>query len=301
MRWLPRAMLVFALLCAQPAPARGDEPPPGDGRDAHRLHWDFPTFRLWQFVAIGLQTAGNLYIELVDVPSAGEHWRSPLPLDRPIRDGLVAQSEAGKKNARTIADTIWYATEYYVVVVDSLLVPLAFDGFNTRVASQMTLINWQALGLSGILTRIAHHTVPRARPITYGCSEEPGAEFPCQPSGPGFFSGHVAMATTGAALSCAHHAAMPLYGSGPAGGITCGLLATGSVTVGLMRIVADKHWFTDVLVGHIVGASVGLGLPWFLHYQHRITPDMSALGVSDVVWLPAATPDGGSLSLIGFF
>src|SRR5690606_35134322 len=147
---------------------------------------------------------------------AGESWRSPLPLDEPVRDALLAESEAGKTRARTIADALWYSTEYYVVVVDGLIVPLVFDSGNTLVASQLTLINWQALGFAGIVTRIAHHAVPRARPSTYGCSEEPGAEFPCEDHGPGFFSGHVAMSTTGATLACAHHAALPLYGEGPA-------------------------------------------------------------------------------------
>lgn len=288
--------LAIALVLAWAAPARAAE-----ADDEHRLHWDFPKFRLWQYVAIGVQTAGNLYFEFGKVPSNGESWRSPLPLDEPMRDLLLADSDAGKQRATLIADTLWYSTEYYVVVIDGLLVPLAFDSGNTLVASQLTLINWQALGFAGILTRIAHHSVPRARPVTYGCSDEPGAEFPCEKQGPGFFSGHTAMATTGAALSCAHHAALPLYGNGPAGAITCGVLAAGSLTVGLMRIASDRHWFSDVLTGYIVGTSVGLGLPWLLHYQHRITPDMSSLGVTDVAWIPTPTPGGGMLSLVGFF
>jgi membrane-associated phospholipid phosphatase len=287
-------LLVFC--STSPAPAED-----ADTEDEHRLHWTFPKFRLWQFVAIGVQTAGNLYFELADVPSNGESWKSPLPLDKPVREALVAESEEGKQRARTIADTLWYSTEYYTVVIDGLLVPLAFDSGNTLVASQLTLINWQALGLSGIITRVAHHSVPRARPVTYGCSDEPGAEFPCRSQGPGFFSGHAAMAMTGATLACAHHSVLPLYGDGPAGMITCGVLVTGSVTVGIMRIMADKHWLTDVLVGYTVGASVGLGLPWLLHYQHHVTPDLSALGVTQLAWMPAATPDGGSLSLVGWF
>jgi membrane-associated phospholipid phosphatase len=296
-----RAALALLLVLCVASPAGAQEAGEPSAEPEHRLNWTYQKFRLWQFIAIGVQTAANLYFEIGDVPSNGESWRSPLPLDKPVRNALVAESDEGKQRARTIADGLWYGTEYYTVVIDGLLVPLAFDRGNTLVASQLTLINWQALGLAGIITRIAHHSVPRARPMTYGCSDEPGAAFPCRSQGPGFFSGHAAMAMTGATLACSHHAALPLYGEGPQGMITCGVLVSGSITVGIMRIMADKHWLTDVLVGYTVGASVGLGLPWLLHYQHHVTPDLSGIGIPRVAWVPAATPEGGSLSLVGWF
>jgi membrane-associated phospholipid phosphatase len=273
-----------------------------DAEDEHRLHWTFPRFRTWQYVAVGVQTAANLSIEFANVPSAGESWRSPLPLDVPVRNALLPDTESGRERAARVADILWYSTQFYTVLIDSLLVPLAFDDGNTDVAFQMTMINWQTLGLTGIITRIAHHTVPRARPMMYGCSEQPGAAFPCGKAGPGFFSGHASMATAGAALACAHHSALPLYGKNPAPGmITCGVLSASAISVGIARIAADKHWFTDVLVGHMVGASVGFGLPWLLHYQHRVSPDLSRLGVHHTAWLPWPTEGGASLSLMGDF
>ena len=284
-------MLAARTSAAQEAPAP----------DQHRLVWEFPRFRTWQYVAIGVQTAANLTIEFTDFPSRAETWRSPLPLDLSVRSALRANSIDGRNRAAVASDVLWWTTQFYTVVVDSLLVPLAFDDGNTDVAWQMTMINWQALGLTGIITRAAHHSTGRARPSTYGCSEEPGAANPCKPAGPGFFAGHVSMTTAGAALSCAHNAALPIYGNGPWGAVTCATLLAGSVTVGVLRIVADKHWFSDVIVGHLVGGSIGFGLPWLLHYQHRITPNLTALGITHTAWLPWATDDGGSLSLIGLF
>ena len=261
----------------------------------------FPRFRLWQYVAVGVQTAANLTIEFTDVPSAGESWRTPLPLDLPVRDAVLPKSKELRAHYELAGDIMWYSTELYTLVIDGLLVPLAFDNGNVDVAFQMTMINWQTLGLAGIITRIAHHTVPRARPMMYGCSEEPGAAFPCGKAGPGFFSGHVSMTTTAAALACAHHAALPLYGNKAADMITCGVLAASSVGVAVARISTDKHWFTDVLVGHMVGASVGFGMPWLLHYQHRVTPDMSSLGVSHAAWIAWPTEGGASVFLVGDF
>jgi membrane-associated phospholipid phosphatase len=266
--------------------------------DDHRLRWTFPEVRTWQYFAIAAQTAGNLAFETYG-KTPGETWREPLPLDVPVRNTLAARSATGRLRADAVSDVLWHTAAYYPVVVDSLLVPLAFDGLNTHVAWQLTAVSWQTIGLTGLVTRAFHNTVPRARPSTYGCSPEPDAENPCAIAGPGFFSGHVSMTTAGAALSCMHHAALPLYGEGPAGAITCGVLSANAVAVGVLRMMADKHWFTDVVAGHLLGASIGLGLPWLLHYQHRITPDASALGISNLAWMPWATSDSIALSLAG--
>jgi len=275
--------------------------PPHDEATQHRLKWHYPRFRTWQYVAVGVQTAANLTIEFTNFPSRSETWRKPLPLDVEVREALVAPTDESQERAARISDVMWWTTQFYTVVVDSLVVPLAFDDFNTDVAFQMTMINWQTLGLTGIVTRIAHHSSGRARPSTYGCSDDPAFGFPCKPDGPGFFAGHVSMTSAGAALACAHHAALPLYGDWPGGVITCVLLSVSAVGVGVLRIVADRHWVTDVIAGHLVGGGIGFSLPWLLHYQHSITPDLTALGVRYSAWLPWATPDSASLSLVGAF
>jgi membrane-associated phospholipid phosphatase len=283
-------------LAAEPTAAEAVAESPDDG---HRLHWDFPRFRLWQYIAIGVQSVANVVFEVASFPSPGEHWRSPLPLDVPVRNALVLGTEEKRERADTVSDVLWWSTQYYPVIIDSLLVPLAFDRGNTDVAWQLTAISWQTIGLAGIVTRVAHKTVPRARPSRYGCSDEPGAEFPCTPDGPGFFSGHVSMSATGAALSCMHHAHLPLYGDGPAGAITCAGLCVNTVVISALRIASDAHWVSDVIVGYAVGASLGLGMPYLLHYQERVTPKIP--GVASVAWLPWADKDSVSLSLLGAF
>jgi membrane-associated phospholipid phosphatase len=53
-----------------------------------------------------------------------------------------------------------------------------------------------------------------------------------------------------------------------------GVLASGlaiTATVGLLRIVARKHWATDVVVGWIVGGALGVVLPLLLH--PRLEPE----------------------------
>jgi membrane-associated phospholipid phosphatase len=37
-----------------------------------------------------------------------------------------------------------------------------------------------------------------------------------------------------------------------------------------LRVVADRHYFTDVATGAIVGSVFGFAIPWLFHY--RTTP-----------------------------
>lgn len=299
------AWLCCGILLVGTSNAIGSEPsaPPETGahrdQSRHRLQWTYRRARPWQYVAIGVQSAANLTFEFGNIPSPGEHWRDPLPGDLPIRNALLARTEEGRQRARTVADTTWHVVQYYPVVVDGLLVPLAFDKLNADVAWQLSVINWQTLGLTGIVTRIAHKTVPRGRPSTWECERDRSAPKPCPEAGPGFFSGHVAMTTAGAALSCSHHAALPLYGRGPAGTLTCMALSTGAVAVGIGRITADKHWASEILVGHLVGAGFGLGMPWLLAYRYPQKPAASSAMRS--AWIPVPMPGGGGLSFIGQF
>jgi hypothetical protein len=69
-----------------------------------------------------------------------------------------------------------------------------------------------------------------------------------------------------------------------------------------MRIMSDRHWASDVLVGLGIGSAIGLGLPYLLHYSKRgpeplgggLLPDNMALvptyedgrfGFSAVGWM----------------
>src|SRR4029453_16315834 len=128
-------------------------------------------------------------------------WRKPIWLDAPARDALVARTPEGRARARTASDITWHPVQYYTVVVDSILVPLAFDRFNTDVAWQMSMINWQAIGTAFFVTRGLHLLVGRSRPSVHACLAEPDySNGKCEPAGPSFPAGHTSMAATGAAL-----------------------------------------------------------------------------------------------------
>jgi membrane-associated phospholipid phosphatase len=62
-----------------------------------------------------------------------------------------------------------------------------------------------------------------------------------------------------------------------------------AVTTGYLRIAADKHWMTDVLVGAVVGAGIGFAVPYFFHSAIDDPPRASAAAALRAAATPSAT------------
>jgi membrane-associated phospholipid phosphatase len=295
---VPRFRLLLALAVmfgALLAPARVEAV---EAASAHRLNWSYPRFRAWQYAGSAAVSATNLFIE----STAGEYpdgrVRRTLQLDDWTRGALRIESASGRRKAATVSDYMWHTTQYYTVIVDSLIVPLVFDRGNIDVAWQMTMLNWQALGLAFFATRLAHLSVGRARPSEFGCDSGGDGSVNCRASGPSFLSGHTAMSAAGAGLACAHHRALPLYGGGAADTAACVVLAASTLTVGALRIASDKHWATDVAAGLVIGGTIGFGLPWLLHYD----PSLLSAGLlpSNMALVPMVAPGAVGVTVAGW-
>ncbi len=270
---------------------------------AHRLNWTFPRFRLWQYISSATISVSGYVIERsVTMPDGS--WNNGILFDSPLRSWLAADTVDGRANAARISDRIWYATQYFPVL-DSIIVPLASDRLNVDVAAQLTLVNWQVIGLSFILTRTAHWTVGRARPSLQECANNPNYDGYCDVQSSGrnasFLSGHTSMSFASAGLTCSHHAALPLYGGGlPDYGI-CGLSLASATTVGILRIVADRHWTTDVLSGAVLGSAIGFGIPYFLHYKDGAPRSLTGgLLPPSMAIVPMVGPGQTGAMLVGF-
>ncbi|MBC7171208.1 MAG: hypothetical protein H5U40_02210, partial [Polyangiaceae bacterium] len=67
-------------------------------------------------------------------------------------------------------------------------------------------------------------------------------------------------------LACFHQQQVPgLYGTRAAGIGACASAMAMATTTSLFRVMADKHWASDVLVGAGVGLFAGWLLPWLFH------------------------------------
>ena len=285
--WLAALAVLLTMSLGARASADEGEPSPTAGRvtpaAAHRIVWRYPRFRWWEYVAAGSVSVGNISMEVLYQGQPRDRFTDPVLSDAVVRSWLRASSAEGRLRADDISDYLWHGSTYYVLL-DGLATPLVSDRFNTDVAFQLTLLNWQAIGLSGLLARLAHVSVGRTRPSLQGCTNDPNSENPCGFRGASFVAGHAMMTSANAGLACANHLALPLYGGGVADDVVCPVMITTALSVGVLRMVADKHWLSDTLPGWVLGGSIGFGLPWLLHYRAVRTVASPLPGTALLPW-----------------
>jgi membrane-associated phospholipid phosphatase len=197
---------------------------------------------------------------------------------------------------------MYYAALVYPAVVDVVAVTWIGHGA-ADTAGQMALIDTEAFAITGLLSFVSNATIRRARPYLRECAAgKPDPRFPpCQPAGQSesFFSGHTGIAFTGAMLTCMHHVRLPLYDKSRIGGtIVCGSMMGGAAATGVARIMGDKHYASDVLVGAAIGLASGFLVPW-LHY--RGGPQRQETGSIRLLPAPFAAPSGGGMGVVGLF
>ena len=198
-------------------------------------------------------------------------------------------------------------------IVDVYFVALDASHRNADVALQMFLINMQSLSLAGLVSLPApEHGAGRTRPYTQSCGKDGEV---IDQSGVGllkcgtsndnrsFFSGHTTSVATMAALTCLHHQHLPLYGGGFADLVPCLAMSAVAAGTGILRLVYDEHWASDVLVAWGVGALSGYVLPSVLHYGFGGGRPIGEIHTSafDAIPIAQAYPGGGGVGLTGTF
>lgn len=193
--------------------------------------------------------------------------------DDAIQDELSVPSQRGRRVARTIGDITFYGGAAYPYT--DVVVALAQG--DQELAWQLFMINSEALSLTALVSLSFQYFVGRGRPSERHCLTDPSYDDFCgdKLQYASFFSGHAAMAASGAALTCLHHAHVPLYGSRWLDGSACALGIAGALTTGVTRIMAERHYASDVLTGWAVGGAIGYAVPMLLHYG-RSAPERGA-------------------------
>lgn len=259
-RWLlAMALLVGVSASTRAAVADDDSPYPYQ-----------PTFRrfgLWDYVGTAAISGGYYAVELTQRGPRGADWTGPLPLDRPLRDWIAADTKTGREQADHWSDVFWYSSVAYPVL-DALVAP-TIRSRGVEISAQMTLMNFQSFMLVSLLIRMPHKWIGRLRPDAIGCASDPTYTDHCGNDGlyVSFPGGHVAVSMTGAGLSCAHHMHAGLYGSTWADGAACGAALGAASLVGYFRMRADKHWLSDQLAGSLLGLFSGYLVPTLLYYH----------------------------------
>jgi membrane-associated phospholipid phosphatase len=191
-------------------------------------------------------------------------WCGVGSVDAGIRNHLVWRDT-------TTADRISDVTAF-------VLTPLAVLGLDSLAAShdgsvgdvpEDVLVTAEATVLAEDVTQLTKLLVGRERPFVHPLptEHESGTDDPSN-NNVSFFSGHTsevfALATASGTVS-----EMRGYRYAPLIWSAGGALA---MTTAYLRIAADRHWFTDVVAGAIVGAGFGFATPYLFHSEVAALP-----------------------------
>lgn len=206
--------------------------------------------------------------------SPGSAWATN-GFDEGVRDLLRADSSQWRSRAGTTSD---------ILVTSMVVAPYLNEGLRIRNSTLPApgynglWVNTGAFAITGVLTMGVKHVVGRERPYVRNCASNATYDFGCGTADEdqSFFSGHTSWSFTGAGLICSNRETSSTL---------CYSAVGVAATTGVLRIVADKHYATDVLVGALVGASVGYFFPlWMESLQDRTGSDSQVrIGVTPFV------------------
>ncbi|MEZ4447598.1 MAG: phosphatase PAP2 family protein [Polyangiaceae bacterium] len=270
-----------------------------DEDDAPELVWRWRRQAWYDYTATGLLVTGAAVELALPVGlELDERRRSGGALfDDAIRNALVLGSNQTRQSLAMMSNVTLGLLAAYPTVVDAAIVTWAVRG-SPDVAWQMTMINLQSYALSSLVTGALKRAADRERPVATACFEDPTYDDSCSNADKhySFPSGHSSMSFTGASLMCLHHLELDLYGGGGADVLACVAGLTTASLTGMARIVADRHYMTDVLAGAALGGISGGLVPWLLYYAWDTPPEPDTAMV-----IPSVGPDTLGLSLAGAF
>lgn len=316
MRRDPRALaaVVAALAVAAPRAAGADEAV--EAVPGHRVR---PAV---DGAVIGVAAAGALAPMLLGDVGPRPPWRRQLlgGLDDRVKGDYSA-------TASRISDGLLVTT---IAVPAALLLGDPLDD----AARDRFVIYGESLVVGGMLASLTKYAVRRPRPYTY--ATDPRVVDVVRAAGDdawlSFYSGHSALAFGAAVTGSYLHGARATDPNARA--LVWGVELAAAAATANLRVRAGKHFYSDVLVGAVVGAGVGYLVP-ALHAEDgaRYAPsgrDYAAMGLGLAVGLagsqllplrhdvtvqladeapspvtvqlvPTAVPDGAGLAAVGTF
>lgn len=212
-----------------------------------------------------------------------------IAFDESIRDALRSDDASARRAARTVSDVLVGLSFTYALAVDPF-VNAAWLRKSPKVGLQVFLLNLEVTAVAVGVQQVVANSVSRERPYVRECGGELAADDDdCVrlDRNRSFYSGHTTHAFALAAATCTHHAHLRLGGNEP--WIACLSGMSVATATGVLRLVADRHYATDILVGAAVGALIGWSVPFF-HYRTGRPPLGVSLGSVELGLAP--TPNG---------
>jgi len=194
-------------------------------------------------------------------------WQGGVAFDAGVRSILRAPTAP----ERTIADDTSSALLYAMVAAPFLGAAartMAAHG-SPRDMAGLSLVSAEAFGLAMGATYLAKTIVARERPYatndglaTY-CTTHASDPMCGSDRNASFFSGHSAIAFTGAGLLCTQQI---FFGPKGVDALGCAGGMVAATATAMLRIVADMHYASDTLIGAGIGLAAGMLVPYVLHF-----------------------------------
>lgn len=276
-RVLAGVTLAFALSASREAAAQSA--PPRTHALTYRLELDLPLTLGSAGAAFALNlTSGRL------TPAC--RWCVDNPLDAAVRGWLKADDT---EPARFASDVFLVSAP--VVMGGMGIIAANQDGHGENVPLDFLVVA-QATSVAVLANVLAKVTFARERPRVHAMTPLQRAnDREIVDRNLSFFSGHTTF-TFALATSMGTVAELRGYRAAPAiWGVGLPLAAT----TGLLRIVADRHYATDVLTGMLVGVGAGVAFPLLLHGRRDET------GVNGASLEGARVPASGGASMTQVF
>ncbi|HVO29196.1 MAG TPA: phosphatase PAP2 family protein [bacterium] len=213
------------------------------------------------------------------------HWCDSVPwVDERARDAWKWSDPQKADTASNVADFV--GMPVLMLGMDALL---ASEHGALDRAPHDALFIVEAVVAASALNQAIKFSVGRERPFVHALSPDQ-KPLTAQPSdnNVSFYSGHTTLAFT---LATATGTVATLRGYKHAWAVwPVGL--TAAAAVGYLRIGADKHYFTDVATGAVLGSAIGVGMPLLMHGRKDGTAAFSASAT--------ASPVGGPHVVVAF-
>lgn len=295
-RFLSLTALLFGAVLLTTGPASAEPSTDVRWRD------EWTRFRPVEYAVTGAAIVGAGTLLLLSPANREPNWTGGILVDDAVRGGLRLPSAEGRRRAQTIGTYCYHGSLAFPFVVDVLGASLIAHR-RPDVAAQMALIDAEVFALVGLLNFGITNAVARQRPFGRTCDAGGDPGFPrCTENGrdyQSFFGGHAAVAFASAGLTCAHHQNIPLYGGGAPEILVCAGMLANATAVGWTRMMTDKHYFSDNVVGAVVGLSLGYGIPTLFHYRSKGAGKTRAL--LRVVPVPSVSATTAGVSMGGAF
>lgn len=240
--------------------APGSQPPPTGGT-TWEPQWGRPG---WFDAALAAAfIGGSMGIQYGIGRPDKPNWVGPSGPDRWMHDALLAPTEDGQALAGRASDVLLFSSIIAPLIVGPGVEWLANE--HSDAAAKLALIDATSLSFALFSSTAIKHLVGRQRPPLGACWEDNSGPGCAERDTLSFPSGHTTMAFAGAGLVCLNTEQLHPLGGGWDKAACYTALGAATAT-GVLRMVSDSHYATDVLAGAALGLTAGYLLPKWLYF-----------------------------------